>query len=335
VLAAALAGLLPSGATAKPVCTERRVAPPEVVAGAVLPGVDLRCMDLRGVDLSGADLSGADLTGAWLHDVDLSGADLSGARIEQAHAEGTRFVGADLTGASLHRAVLRFADMREADLTDTNLCETDLSITRNLSWATTAGTQLCHPTALPAELDDPEGEGWRYLPFRRAHAERLVTFRAFDGLGAYYFMDWGADRRDEIDVFEAGEVSVSVSLASIDIVPHPLNWGHRHVLSGVGLTTSVGIGAGSISGNRTVPIYTLSAGPFVEVFSFLTADIGGTYSVTTAPGLDWTTRDDSGFYLGSRLVIEPGVVFLSDLVRSMKRANRRRRGAAGEGAEAP
>lgn len=289
----------------------------EPAPSALVPGASLRCADLRGRDLRGQALAGADLAGAWLHDADLSGADLSGALLEQAHAEGARFVSADLSGARLARATVRFADFREANLTGADFCETDLTASRNLTWTRTDETRHCLTTALPPEVSTGDGSGWRYVPFQRARTSRPVTFRSLDNLGVTSFIDWGADKQGEIDIFNDGEVSISVSLVSVDVVPDALNWNHRHWLSGIGATGSLGFGAGAIDSGRTVPIYALSVGPFVEVFSFLTVEAGGTYSVTTASGLNWDTRDDSGFFAGARLQLDPATAFAGDLAHAL------------------
>lgn len=297
-------------------CPALHPAPASIGPNADLREVDLSCTDLRGVDLSGARLDGADLSGARLNGADLSGARLSGADLRGALAEGASFAGASLSGARLEGAIVRFAELRGSDLREADLCGTDLTLARNLTWAETEGTWFCRTTTLPRELEGAEEAGWRYLPFRRQRQERWVSVRAFDGLGLFLYDDWGPDDPGEIDLYEDGEPLISVSLASLDLVPPLLDWSHRHWMSGIGVSATAGFGTSAGNAERPYSVVSLQVGPFVELLSFLIVEAGGVYGVTPAPGLDWDRRDDFATYAGARLVVTPGVAFAEDLLRA-------------------
>ena len=295
-------------------CEEVRVVDVENAGG------DLRCADLRGADLSGLDLSGADLSGALLNDADLSGADLSGADLRNAHAESARFVDANLEGAQFGQAVLRFADFRGARLYDTDFCGADLEAGRNLTWNDTQDPRFCRTTTLPSELASPESKGWRFVPYGRPPSQGRFAFRTFEGLGAYVSFDWGQWPSD--DVFSGGNVGLVVPLFSLDYIFPFADWGYRHVLSGIGATSYVAIGSAS-SDLNAIPVSNSSLALMVEVFSFLIVEFGVTYTVTPTAQLDWSTRDDTGYYAGARFYPEPFYEVAGDTFRALSQLKRR------------
>ena len=279
-------------------------------------GMDLSCADLRDRDLSGANFAGANLTGAWFHAADLTGANFAGASMRFAHLEGATLRDANLEGAFLRRAVLRGTDVYDAVLDGADLCWVDVTNTLFLTAASTEGTHYCSSTELPDELETPEDYNWHFKPFFRPPRETLVSITSLDGLSLVQYSDFAQDNAssDALTIFDDIGATVGVDVIGMDLVPPFLDASHRHWLSSMGFSTSLGFGA-SQSNNVSFTFVNTNIGVFARPLSF--AQLEGGMAVGFTLNNAFEDKVDTALYVGVRINVTPLIAFLDDIAETI------------------
>jgi len=142
--------------------------------------------------------------------------------------------------------------------------------------------------------------------------------RSFSDLTFSIITDRGVDDPGEIDLFEDGELAVSIDFIGGDYVPDILNfvrtdedvewrskrWYRQLIPRAIGFTANLGGGTTNAGTNSSAYFALLSGGVYLQWLDFLGIEAGYLFGISPEEGLNSSQRDDSALYYGIRVDVD-------------------------------